>query len=240
MSMEDSRADIIRKSQDRGHADHGWLRTFHSFSFADYYDPLHMGFGALRVINEDYVAPGYGFGMHAHRDMEIITLVLAGQLHHKDSMGYSANIGPYEVQRITAGTGMRHSEQSSGTETTHLLQIWITPHTRGLTPSYEQKSLPQNYTLGQLSLLASPSGGSSAVKVHQDSYVYYGFLRSRGIIRHELAPSRMAYLHLVKGNLVVNGHDLSAGDALMTSSTQLNLERGGDAEVLLFDLSQHS
>jgi len=238
--MENRKPDKLRKSLDRGQADHGWLRTSHSFSFAEYYDPQHMGYGALRVINEDYVNPGYGFGMHAHKDMEIITLVLAGQLQHKDSMGHSAIIGPYEVQRITAGTGMRHSEHSSGTETTHLIQIWIIPHTRALTPSYEQKSLPPNYIKGQLSLIASPSGGSAAVKIHQDAYVYYGALTDQTTLKHDLAPSRMAYVQLVKGNLVVNGHDLSAGDALMTCSPAIILKGGRDAEVMLFDLPQDS
>lgn len=238
MSRKASYAETIRRREDRGQANHGWLKTSHSFSFADYYDALHMGFGALRVINEDYVEPGHGFGMHAHRDMEIITLVLSGQLHHEDSMGHSSTIGPYEVQRITAGTGMRHSEFNNGALSTHLLQIWIEPNVRGVAPSYAQKKLPPGFARGRLGLIASADEHAPLVTIRQDAMLYLGAVHGSEGIVYDLDPSRMAYVHVVKGNIEVNGHLLRAGDALKTSSPHNILARGEEAEVLLFDLAQ--
>jgi quercetin 2,3-dioxygenase len=229
----------IRKSQDRGHADHGWLQSFHSFSFAGYYDPAHMGFGNLRVINEDRIAPGTGFGTHGHRDMEIISYVLSGELAHKDSMGNVKGIPPGDVQRMSAGTGVQHSEFNHAEgQTTHFLQIWIEPNVRGIPPSYEQKTFADADKLGTLRLVASPDGAKGSVRIHADAAVYAGLLDGAHAVTLPLNPERKTYVHLVKGALHVNGQPLAGGDAaLMEKETSLSLTHGQDAEVLVFDLA---
>jgi len=229
-------ADTIRPSQERGHVNHGWLKTYHSFSFADYYDPAHMGFGALRVINEDFVKPGHGFGMHSHRDMEIVTLVLSGQLRHEDSMGHTATMGAYEIQRITAGSGMRHSEYSQGEADTHLLQIWIEPNVRGVAPSYEQKKLEPENARGRLHLIAAQETTTTGVSLQQDVKIFLGALHGDETIEYVLSASRRAYVQVIKGLVTVNGHALIGGDALKTFAPRIVLEGGAQAEVLLFDL----
>lgn len=234
------------KSSDRGYADHGWLKSFHSFSFADYYDPARMGFGALRVINEDKVAAGKGFGTHGHRDMEIISYVLSGELAHKDSMGNGevggANAGvirPGDVQRMSAGTGVMHSEfNHAKDETTHFLQIWIQPDARGIAPSYEQKHFDATSKRGQLRLVAANDGAQGSVTLHADARLYAGLFDGAEQAELELAPGRLAYVHLVRGALSVNGQDLTTGDALQIRETsRLALTAGKDAEVLVFDLA---
>ena len=235
------------KSSDRGYADHGWLKSFHSFSFADYYDPTRMGFGALRVINEDKIAPGTGFGTHGHRDMEIISYVLSGELAHKDSMGngkagstQSGVIRPGDVQRMSAGTGVLHSEfNHAKDQTTHFLQIWIQPDARGIAPSYEQKHFDTASKRGQLRLVAAHDGAAQgAVTIHANARLYAGLFDGAERAQLELAPGRLAYVHLVRGSLNVNGQDLTAGDALQLRQTpQLTLTAGQDAEVLVFDLA---
>lgn len=229
----------IRKSQDRGHADHGWLQSFHSFSFAGYYDPEHMGFGNLRVINEDRIAPGTGFGTHGHRDMEIISYVLSGELAHKDSMGNVKGIPPGDVQRMSAGTGVMHSEFNHAQgQTTHFLQIWIEPNVRGIPPSYEQKTFAEADKRGTLRLVASPDGAEGSVRIHADAAVYAGLLDGTEAVTLPLNPARKTYVHLVKGALQVNGKSLSGGDAaLMEHETTLSLAEGQGAEVLVFDLA---
>jgi len=229
----------VRKSQDRGHADHGWLNSFHSFSFAGYYDPAHMGFGNLRVINEDRIAPGTGFGTHGHRDMEIISYVLSGELAHKDSMGNIKGIPPGDVQRMSAGTGVMHSEFNHAEgQTTHFLQIWIEPNVRGIAPSYEQKTFAEAEKRGVLRLVASPDGAQGSVKIHADASVHAGLIHADEAVTRALNPERKTYVHLVRGALQVNGHSLSAGDAaLMENETTLSLTHGHDAEVLVFDLA---
>jgi len=229
----------VRRSQERGYADHGWLQSFHSFSFADYYDPAHMGFGPLRVINEDRVAPGSGFGTHGHRDMEIISYVLEGELAHKDSMGNGSVIRPGDVQRMSAGSGVRHSEYNHAREqTTHFLQIWIEPNVQGIEPSYEQKTVSPQRKRGRLALVASPEGGDDAVKIHADASMYAGLFDGEESARLRLDPARKAYVHLVKGRLTVNGQALETGDALLVQGeTELAMDCGQDAEVLLFDLA---
>ena len=229
----------IRKSQDRGHADHGWLQSFHSFSFAGYYDPAHMGFGNLRVINEDRIAPGTGFGTHGHRDMEIISYVLSGELAHKDSMGNVKGIPPGDVQRMSAGTGVQHSEFNHAEgQTTHFLQIWIEPNVRGIPPSYEQKTFADADKFGTLRLVASPDGAKGSVRIHADAAVYAGLLDGAHAVTLPLNPERKTYVHLVKGALHVNGQPLAGGDAaLMERETSLSLTHGQDAEVLVFDLA---
>ena len=229
----------LRPSQARGYADHGWLKSFHSFSFADYHDPAHMGWGNLRVINEDWVAPGMGFGMHGHRDMEIVTYVLSGVLAHKDSMGNVKTILPGEVQRMSAGTGVRHSEFSdSPKETTHLLQIWIQPNVLGVTPSYEQKTFSQADKQGRLCLVAAPDGEAGAVLIHADARLYAAVLNGEQTAVLALDSKRKCYVHLVRGSLLVNGVALSAGDAaLLADESQVALTNAVDAEVLVFDLS---
>jgi redox-sensitive bicupin YhaK (pirin superfamily) len=229
----------IRKSQERGYADHGWLRSYHSFSFADYYDPEHVEFGALRVINEDRVAPGKGFGTHAHRDMEIISYVLEGQLEHKDSIGTGSVIAPDDVQRMTAGSGVRHSEfNPSRDQPVHFLQVWIQPDERGIPPSYEQKRFEATAKRGRLRLIASPDGREGSVTIHQDAYVYAGlFDKNEGAV-HPLDRRRRAYVHVARGEISVNGEALKAGDAAkLTEVAEVRLERGNGAEVLVFDLS---
>jgi len=229
---------VKRTSEERGYADHGWLKSFHSFSFADYYDPKHMGFGPLRVINEDRVAPGMGFGTHGHRDMEIISYVLSGELAHKDNMGNGRAILPNEVQRMSAGKGVMHSEfNHSNQETTHFLQIWIVPDVVGVSPSYEQIHIPVEEKRGKLRLIASPNGANGSVTIHSSTRLYAALINSSESATHELADDRLAYVHVARGSLRVNGQELKAGDALMLAKEpQITLEAGVDAEVLLFDL----
>lgn len=228
----------LRKSQDRGYADHGWLKSFHSFSFAGYYDPDHMGWGNLRVINEDRIAPGTGFGTHGHRDMEIISYVLSGELAHKDSMGHVKGIPPGDVQRMSAGSGVMHSEfNHAPEEQTHFFQIWIQPNVTGIAPSYEQKTVPTASKRGQLACVASPEGLGNAVKIHADARLYAGLLEAGESTSLTLDPQRKAYVHLVRGALRVNGHALQAGDAARLShESLLSLSEADHAEVLVFDL----
>ena len=229
----------VRKSQERGHADHGWLNSFHSFSFAGYYDPNHMGFGNLRVINEDRIAPGRGFGTHGHRDMEIISYVLSGELAHKDSMGNIKGIPPGDVQRMSAGTGVQHSEFNHAEgQTTHFLQIWIEPNVGGIPPSYEQKTFPDGQKRGALRLVASPDGRDGSVTIHADACLYAGLIDAQETVDKALDPARKTYVHLLRGTLQVNGQALSAGDAaLMEGESSLSLTEGRDSEVLVFDLA---
>src|SRR6185503_4309328 len=228
----------LRRADERGYSDHGWLRSFHSFSFADYYDPQHMGFGPLRVINEDRVQAGAGFGTHGHRDMEIISYVLEGALGHKDSMGNGSTIVPGDVQRMSAGTGVRHSEynyEKSGT--THFLQIWIEPAETGMAPSYEQKHFKPEEKRGRLRLIASPDGAEGSVTLHQDARVYAGLFDGAERATLKLPDGRLGYVHVARGSLSVNGKPLEAGDALKTDRGEIALEAGKQAEVLVFDLS---
>ena len=229
----------LRKSQERGYADHGWLKSQHSFSFAGYYDPAHMGWGNLRVINEDRVAPGMGFGTHGHRDMEIISYVLEGNLAHKDSMGNVKGIPPGDVQRMSAGTGVQHSEFNHAEgQTTHFLQIWIEPNQTGIAPSYEQKTVPEADKRGQLHLVASAHPQGNAVKIHADASMYAGLFDGAEQASLKLDPKRKAYVHLVRGALDVNGQHLNGGDAaLLEGESAVALSHGRDAEVLVFDLS---
>lgn len=228
----------LRKSSDRGLADHGWLKSFHSFSFADYHDPAHMGVGNLRVINEDRIAPGTGFGTHGHRDMEIVSYVLEGALAHRDSMGNDGAILPGDVQRMSAGTGVRHSEFNHAPDrTTHFLQIWILPDRGGIAPGYEQKHFDATAKRGRLALVASPDGAEASVTIHADARLRAGFFDGDEAADLVLDPSRIAYVHLVRGQLEVNGHRLDAGDALtLRGEAGLQLRRGHGAEVLVFDL----
>jgi len=228
----------LRKSQDRGYADHGWLKSYHSFSFADYQDPAHMGWGNLRVINEDRVAPGKGFGKHSHRDMEIISYVLSGELAHEDSMGNVKRIPPGDVQRMSAGTGVIHSEFNYAEgKTTHFLQIWILPNVIGIPPGYEQKMIPTEQKRGALRLVASPDGAQGSVTIHADAAVYAGLFDGSETAEFALDPARKGYVHLIRGVLVVNGQRLSSGDAvLLENESRISLANGTDAEVLVFDL----
>jgi len=228
----------LRKAEDRGHADHGWLNSHHSFSFADYYDPAHMGFGPLRVINEDRVQPGMGFGTHGHRDMEIISYVLAGQLEHKDSMGTGSIITPGDVQRMSAGRGVRHSEYNpSRTERVHFLQIWIEPRTTGVEPSYEQKPIAAEEKRGRLRLIASPDGADGSVTIHQDARLYAALLDGADSVAHPVAPGRRAYVHVARGSVRLNGIALGTGDAArITDEAVITLDGAAAAEVLWFDL----
>lgn len=229
----------LRKSQDRGYADHGWLKSFHSFSFAGYYDPAHMGWGNLRVINEDRIAPGTGFGTHGHRDMEIISYVLSGELAHKDNMGNGKAIPPGDVQRMSAGRGVMHSEYNHAPQdTTHFLQIWIEPNVRGIPASYEQKSFAEAEKRGALRLVASPDAAQGSVKLHADARLYAGLFNGKESAELALDPARKAYVHLVRGELEVNGQTLSGGDAaLLAEEDRISLQAGRDAEVLVFDLA---
>lgn len=229
----------LRKSQDRGRADHGWLKSQHSFSFADYFDPVHSGWGNLLVINEDRVAPGKGFGTHGHRDMEIISYVLEGELAHQDSMGNGTTIPPGDVQRMSAGTGVRHSEfNHSQTGTVHFLQIWILPSKSGITPGYEQKTFPDTEKRGKLRRVASPDGADGSVTIHADATLYAGLLDGTERITLELERARKGYLFNVRGKLLANSQPLSAGDALLLAEeSRLTLENGEDAEFLFFDLA---
>jgi len=228
----------LRKSGERGLADHGWLRSFHTFSFADYYDPAHMGFGNLRVINEDRVAPGTGFGTHGHRDMEIVSYVLDGELAHKDSMGNGTAIRPGEVQRMTAGTGVRHSEFNHAEgQTTHFLQIWLLPDRLGHTPGYEQKAFSAEDKRGRLRLVASPDGREGSVTLHANASLRAGLFDGDESAELTLDPARKTWVHLARGTLTVNGHALQAGDALaLSGETRLEISGGEGAEVLVFDL----
>ncbi len=228
----------IRPSNERGLADHGWLKSRHSFSFADYYDPRHMGWGNLRVINEDRIAPGTGFGTHGHRDMEIISYVLSGNLAHKDSMGNVKGIPPGDVQRMSAGTGVRHSEFNHAEgQTTHFLQIWIEPNEVGVPPGYEQITVPEDLKRGRLRLVASPEGGEGVVSIHADARMYAGLFNGAEHAELRIDPARKAYVHLVRGELKVNGTALKEGDAaLLKDESDIQLTDGKDAEVLVFDL----
>ena len=228
----------LRKSSERGHADHGWLDSYHSFSFADYYDPAHMGFGALRVINEDRVQPGKGFGTHGHRDMEILSYVLEGELEHKDNMGNGSVIVPGDVQRMSAGRGVLHSEYNpSPRNLVHFLQIWIEPAQRGIDPGYEQTRFQPGQLRGKLRLIASPDGRDGSVTIHRDAFVLAAMLDGAESARHELAPGRRAYVHVARGSVRVNGTELDAGDAAkLVGESAVLLESGRDAEVLVFDL----
>ena len=229
----------IRPSQERGYADHGWLKSFHSFSFAGYHDPQHMGFGNLRVINEDRIAPSTGFGTHGHRDMEIISYVLSGNLAHKDTMGNVKGIPPGDVQRMSAGTGVQHSEfNHAPNDTTHFLQIWIEPNVTGIAPGYEQKTFSDAEKTGQLRLVASSDGAKGSVTIHADARVYAGLFDGAQTAALALDSNRKAYVHLVRGSLEVNGQKLKSGDAaLLTGESQVDLTQGEQAEVLVFDLA---
>ena len=228
----------IRKSSERGHANHGWLDSYHTFSFADYYDAEHMGFGPLRVINEDRVQPGSGFGTHGHRDMEIISYVLEGALGHKDSMGNGSSIVPGDVQRMSAGTGVQHSEfNHSKTGLTHFLQIWIQPKFTGIRPSYEQKHFADAEKRGRLRLIASPDGRDGSVSMNQDAMLYAGLFDGAERAELPLAAGRLGYVHVARGKINVNGQSLGAGDALKLQGIKaIELAAGQGAEVLVFDL----
>ena len=253
----------VRKSSDRGYADHGWLKSFHSFSFADYHDPKHMGFGNLRVINEDRIAPGTGFGTHGHRDMEIVSYVLSGELAHKDSMGnggggagapggegraaapgggadasVSGVIKPGDVQRMSAGRGVLHSEfNHAPNDTTHFLQIWIEPSVRGIEAGYEQKHFDDASKRGTLRLVASPDGRDGSVTIHADAAIYSGLFDGDATLQRPLDPKRKAYVHVVRGSVEVNGQPLHGGDALrLENESELVIAHGTAAEVLVFDL----
>jgi hypothetical protein len=229
----------IRRSHERGQADHGWLQSAHSFSFAEYMDPAWMGWGNLRVINEDRIAPGTGFGTHGHRDMEIISYVLSGELAHQDSMGNVKGIPPGDVQRMSAGSGVRHSEFNHAPQaTTHFLQIWIEPNVRGVAPSYEQTRFSAADKRGQLRLVAAPDGANGSVTIHADARMYAGLFDGTEAATLALNPGRKAYVHLVRGELTANGQRLATGDALaMDREAALTLSDGRDAEVLVFDLA---
>ena len=229
----------LRKSGDRGLADHGWLKSFHSFSFADYHDPRYMGWGNLRVINEDRIQPGTGFGTHGHRDMEIISYVLSGELAHKDSMGNGRAIPPGDVQRMSAGRGVMHSEfNHAPNDITHFFQIWIQPNVHGIEPSYEQKTFAEAEKRGTLRLVASPDAAQGSVKIHADARLYAGLFDGDEAHTLALEPTRKAYVHLVRGALSVNGVPLAAGDAaLIEGESSITLDAGRQAEVLVFDLA---
>jgi quercetin 2,3-dioxygenase len=228
----------LRRSAERGHANHGWLDSYHSFSFADYHDPKHMGFGPLRVINEDRVQPGKGFGTHGHRDMEIISYVLEGALGHQDSMGNGSTIVPGDVQRMSAGSGVRHSEYNHEKQgVTHFLQIWIEPSATGIPPSYEQKHFGPEDKRGRLRLIASPDGRDGSVTIHQDALLYAGLFDGKEAATYKLQNEK-GYVHVARGKINVNGNTLGAGDALKTGGGTIELKDGKDAEVLLFDLPE--
>ncbi|MBG9386543.1 pirin family protein [Caenimonas aquaedulcis] len=228
----------LRKSSERGFADHGWLKSFHSFSFANYYDPEHMGFGNLRVINEDRIAPGRGFGTHGHRDMEIISYVLEGNLAHKDTLGNVKGIPPGDVQRMSAGTGVQHSEfNHAPDQTTHFLQIWIEPNVTGIPASYEQKSFAEADKRGKLRLVASPDSAQGSVLIHAGARLYAGLFDSGESASLDIAPTRKGYVHVVRGEVEVNGQHLRAGDAAMLENeSRIAISNGKQAEVLVFDL----
>jgi hypothetical protein len=228
----------VRRSEERGQANLGWLNSRHTFSFADYFDPEHVEFGVLRVINEDRVKPGTGFGTHGHRDMEILSYVLEGQLEHRDSMGNSSVIRPGDVQRMSAGRGVMHSETNpSRSDPVHFLQIWIKPNALHILPSYEQKSYPEHEKRGRLRLVASETGAEDSVRIHQDVRVFAGLFDEEELVTHEIGPDRRAYVHIARGSLTVNGKALSAGDGLKIMATpSVTLSNGHAAEVIVFDL----
>ena len=228
----------IRKSAERGYADHGWLKSHHSFSFAGYHDPAHMGWGNLRVINEDRIAPGTGFGTHGHKDMEIISYVMAGNLAHKDSMGNVKGIPPGDVQRMSAGSGVQHSEfNHAPDQTTHFFQIWIEPNVRGIAPSYEQKTFSAEEKQGVLRLVASPDGAQGSVQVHADAKLYSGLFDGPQTAQLVLEPNRKGYVQVLRGDIEVNGSKLTTGDAaLLEGESLIELTHGNNAEVLVFDL----
>lgn len=229
----------IRRSNERGFADHGWLQSYHSFSFAGYHDPAHMGWGNLRVINEDRIAPGSGFGRHGHRDMEIISYVLSGELAHRDSMGNVQGIPPGDVQRMSAGRGVEHSEfNHADGQTTHFLQIWILPDELGIAPGYEQKTIAEADKRGRLCLVAANEPDATAVRIHADARLYAGLFDVGELSVLAIDPARKAYVHLIRGELEVNGQALATGDAmLLAGEEQIRLGNGCDAEVLVFDLA---
>jgi hypothetical protein len=229
----------LRKSQDRGHFNHGWLDTWHTFSFADYHDPDHMEFRSLRVINEDRVEPGAGFPTHGHRDMEILTVVLEGAIEHKDSMGTGSVLRPGEVQRMTAGRGVHHSEYNpSKSDPLHLLQIWIHPDRKGLKPEYEQKAFPEKERAGRLRVVASPDGRDGSLTIHQDASVYTTILEAGQQVAHALAPGRHAWVQVARGDVLVNGRPLGAGDgAAVSDEKEVTLRASKPSEILLFDLA---
>jgi quercetin 2,3-dioxygenase len=231
----------IRRSHERGFADHGWLKSYHTFSFADYFDPKHIEFGALRVINEDRVAPGAGFGTHGHRDMEIISYVLEGELAHRDSLGTGSVIRPGDVQRMSAGRGVQHSEfNNSKTQPVHFLQIWIQPNVLGIAPEYEEKRFGPEEKRGRLRLITSPDGAEGSVRIHQDGRVYAGLFAGAERADLEIAPDRRVLVHVARGAVAANGEALNAGDALkLVGARRLTLSEGADAEVLVFDLPAH-
>jgi quercetin 2,3-dioxygenase len=230
---------LIRRAGERGYADHGWLRSFHTFSFADYYAPAHMGFRSLRVINEDRVEGGKGFGTHPHRDMEIISYVLSGALQHKDSMGTGSVIKPGDVQRMSAGTGVTHSEfNASPTELVHFLQIWILPDARGHAPSYEQKHFTEAERQGKLRLVASKDGADGSLTLHQDARLYAGLLAPGDSVSHSFGAQRYGWLHVARGKVVVAGQELAAGDAAAFEQPgEISIVSHEPSEVLLFDLA---
>jgi len=229
----------LRRATERGHANHGWLDSYHTFSFAGYYDPREMGFGSLRVINEDRVQGGKGFGTHPHRDMEIISYVLEGALEHKDSIGTGSVIRPGDVQRMSAGTGVLHSEYNHSPDSiVHFLQIWIEPNRRGVEPSYEQKNFSAEDKRGRLRLVASPDGAEGSVSIHQDARVYAALLDAGESVTHALADGRQAYVHVARGSVELNGQQLSAGDGVkIQGEPELRLGNAQRAEVLLFDMA---
>ncbi|MGE0114745.1 MAG: pirin family protein [Steroidobacteraceae bacterium] len=228
----------IRHANERGYGDHGWLKSFHSFSFADYFDPEHMAFSALRVINEDRVEPGTGFGTHGHRDMEILSYVLEGELSHKDSIGNGSTIRPGDVQRMSAGHGILHSEfNPSPSKQVHFLQIWIIPDVQGIKPGYEQKFFASEEKRGKLRLVASPDSANGSLLIHQDTRVYAGLFDGAERGSMNIPKGRCVYVHVARGNVTANGHALGVGDALMiTEEHQLTLESGKQTEVIVFDL----
>jgi redox-sensitive bicupin YhaK (pirin superfamily) len=229
----------LRRTAERGHFNHGWLDTYHTFSFGDYYDPAHMGFRSLRVINDDRVQPGQGFGMHGHRDMEIVTYVLDGALAHRDSLGNGSVLRPGELQHMTAGTGVRHSEfNPSALEEVHLYQIWLLPERQGLQPSYEQKAFSEEERRGRLRLVASPTGEHGSLTIHQDARLYLSTLPAGETVAHALKPGRRAWLQVLRGQAVLNGQPLSAGDgAAVSEEEKLEIRGQDDAEIMLFDLA---
>lgn len=232
----------IRKSSERGYADHGWLKSFHSFSFASYQDPRHMGWGNLRVINEDRIEPGMGFGTHGHKDMEIISYVISGALAHKDSMGNVVSIPPGDVQRMSAGTGVQHSEfNHAPKDQTHFFQIWILPNELNVRPSYEQKTIDPQLKRGKLLPIASNLSHEHAVKIYADATLYAGLFDGDEELSLQISAARLAYVHLIKGEISVNGHLIEGGDAaLIAQESQIHLNQAKDAEVLFFDLAEHS
>jgi redox-sensitive bicupin YhaK (pirin superfamily) len=230
----------IRRAEDRGYADHGWLKSHHSFSFADYLDPAHMGVGNLRVINEDRIAAGTGFGTHGHRDMEIVSVVLSGELAHRDSLGHESVIRPGEIQRMTAGTGVRHSEYNHATaQTTHFLQIWLLPSARGLAPGYEQQAFDPAGQRGRLQPVARAGGGEGAITLHADAALWLGRFDGQEQARLALDPARLGYVFVAEGSITANGQDLRTGDALtLDGEAALELSAGQGALVLFFDLAR--